>query len=136
MAKSTAELMTRAVVSSLPPRDRKPSWGRQRQLIDKAVDYCEYREDEVIRINLLCRELGISERTLRFAFHNLTGMPPLAFLKKQRLNRIYRILRNSDPAEMLVKQVAYPHGFSHLGQFSRDYRQLFGEAPSETLRRR
>jgi AraC family ethanolamine operon transcriptional activator len=136
MAKSAAELITRAVASSLPPRDRKPSWSRHRQLIDKAVDYCEYREDEAIRISELCRELGVSERTLRFAFQSLTGMPPLAFLKRQRLNRIYRILRNSDPAEMLVKQVAYPHGFSHLGQFSRDYRQLFGEAPSETLRRR
>jgi hypothetical protein len=26
------------------------------------------------------------------------------------------------------------HGFNHLGQFSRDYGQLFGELPSETLR--
>ena len=38
--------------------------------------------------------------------------------------------------EALVKQIAYSHGFSHLGHFSSDYRQLFGEAPSETLRRR
>jgi hypothetical protein len=26
-------------------------------------------------------------------------------------------------------------GFNHVGQFSRDYRQLFGELPSETLQR-
>jgi AraC family ethanolamine operon transcriptional activator len=136
MAKSTADLITRAVVSSRPQRERKPSLSRQRQLIGKAVDYCASHEDEAIRINELCRELGVSERTLRFAFHSLTGMPPLAFLKTQRLNRIHRLLRKSDPAEVLVKQVAYPHGFSHLGQFSQDYRKLFGETPSETLRLR
>jgi len=136
MAKSTAELIARALVSSRRPRDRKPSCSRQRQLIGKAVDYYEHCEDEAIRINNLCRELGVSERTLRYTFCNLTGMPPLAFLKRQRLNRVHRSLRRADPAETLVKQVALTHGFSHLGHFSREYRQMFGEAPSETLRRR
>jgi len=32
-----------------------------------------------------------------------------------------------------VKQVAYAHGFWHLGQFAHDYKRLFGESPSETL---
>jgi AraC family ethanolamine operon transcriptional activator len=136
MAKSTAELIARALVSSRPLRDQEPSCSRQRQLIGKAVDHYEHREDEAIRINNLCRELGVSERTLRYAFCNLTGMPPLAFLKRQRLNRVHRSLRKADPAEALVKQVALTHGFSHLGHFSREYGQMFGETPSETLRHR
>jgi AraC family ethanolamine operon transcriptional activator len=136
MAKSTAELIARAVVSSRPPRDQKPSYSSQLQLIDKAVDYFEHHENEAIRINMMCRELGVSERTLRYAFHNLTGLPPAVFMKRQRLNRVHRSLRKADPAEALVKQVAYTHGFSHLGHFSREYRQLFDESPSETLRRR
>jgi AraC family ethanolamine operon transcriptional activator len=136
MAKSTAELVARAVISSRPLREREPSCSRQRQLIKKAVDYCEHRGDEPIRINNLCRELGASERTLRYAFQNLTGAAPLDFLKRQRLNRAYRQLRGADPAEVLVKQVAYTHGFSHLGRFSCEYGQLFGEKPSETLQRR
>jgi AraC family ethanolamine operon transcriptional activator len=136
MAKSTVELITRALVFSGRPRDRKLSYSRQRQLIGNAVDYCEHRADAAIRINNLCRELGVSERTLRYTFYNQTGMPPLAFLKRERLNRVHRSLRKADSAEALVKQIAYSHGFSHLGHFSSDYREMFGEAPSETLRRR
>jgi AraC family ethanolamine operon transcriptional activator len=140
MAKSLAELMVRAVVSSRPSRDRSrdrpPGGSRQREVVDKAIEYVDNREDGVIRISTLCRELGVSERTLRYAFHNLTGLPPLAFLKRRQLNRVHRSLLKADPAEVLVKQAAYTHGFTHLGQFSRDYSQLFGETPSETLQRR
>jgi AraC family ethanolamine operon transcriptional activator len=136
MAKSTTALIVRALGSSWVPHDRKPGHSRQLQLIDKAVDYYEYREDEAIWINNLCRELGVSERTLRYAFHEQTGVSPLNFLKRQRLNRARRALREANSTEVLVKQVAFTYGFTHLGQFSRDYRQMFGEAPSEMLRRR
>jgi AraC family ethanolamine operon transcriptional activator len=34
-----------------------------------------------------------------------------------------------------VKSVALSHGFWHLGQFARDYRETFGETPTETLAR-
>jgi AraC family ethanolamine operon transcriptional activator len=37
--------------------------------------------------------------------------------------------------EVLIKQIAVYCGFSHPGHFSRDYKHLFGELPSETLRR-
>ena len=135
MAESTVELMARALVSSRLSNDQKKSGRRQRQLIAHSVNYCHDREEQSIRINALCRHLGVSERTLRYAFQNRTGMAPLTFLKGQRLNRVYRALRQSDPAARLIKQVAQDNGFSHLGQFSHDYKQLFGEAPSKTLKR-
>jgi AraC family ethanolamine operon transcriptional activator len=34
-----------------------------------------------------------------------------------------------------VQEVAARWGFSHMGQFSSDYRLQFGERPSDTLRR-
>jgi len=88
-----------------------------------------------MQIHELCHELEVSERTLRYAFQHVIGASPLTFLKGQRLNRVYRALRRADPAVRLVKQVAQDNGFSHLGQFSQDYKQLFGEAPSTTLQR-
>lgn len=35
-----------------------------------------------------------------------------------------------------MTQVAYRWGFNHLSRFAADYRRLFGEVPSQTLRRR
>ena len=34
-----------------------------------------------------------------------------------------------------VARLALDYGFAHLGRFSQDYRKLFGEPPSQTLRR-
>jgi AraC family ethanolamine operon transcriptional activator len=90
--------------------------------------------DQPLRVGELCRELSVSERTLRHAFCDVTGLSPLDYLKILRLNCVNRTLREADPAELLVKQAAYSNGFTHLGQFSRDYKQLFGESPSQTLR--
>ena len=44
-------------------------------------------------------------------------------------------LQSRDGSVPLVKSVALGHGFWHLGQFAHDYRNTFGEAPSETLER-
>jgi transcriptional regulator GlxA family with amidase domain len=52
------------------------------------------------------------------------------------LNRIRDALRDRSPKDALIKTVALSHGFRHLGQFSHDYGRLFGETPTETLRRR
>lgn len=67
--------------------------------------------------------------------HKLTGISPLAFLKTERLNLAYRALHSADPTGVLFKQIAYTHGFTHRGHFTRDDKQLFGEFPSATLRR-
>jgi AraC family ethanolamine operon transcriptional activator len=103
-------------------------------LIRKAEDYVAHLTDRPLRIGQLCREIGVSERTLRNAFYKVTDTSPLAYLKAQQLNRVYRVLRDADPDEVLIKQVAFAKGFSHLGQFCKDYKHLFGELPSETLR--
>jgi AraC family ethanolamine operon transcriptional activator len=38
-------------------------------------------------------------------------------------------------AETTVADVAADWGFLHLSQFTKDYRELFGERPSETRER-
>lgn len=104
-------------------------------MIRKAEECCGRHDNQPLRIGRLCRELGVSERTLRDAFGKLTDTSPLAYLKAQRLNQVYRELRDSDPSEVLIKQIAYSKGFHHLGHFCRDYKKLFDESPSETIER-
>ncbi|VVT29169.1 helix-turn-helix domain-containing protein [Hoeflea alexandrii] len=81
----------------------------------------------------ICMALGVSERTLQYAFREYVGMSPVAYLRVCRLNRVRVELVSADPASTTVTQVAMRFGFFHLGRFAGDYRRLFGATPSETL---
>jgi len=46
-----------------------------------------------------------------------------------------RALLHAHPSEATVTRIVTDQGFWELGRFSIAYRALFGESPSETLRR-
>lgn len=79
----------------------------------------------------LCTALGVSRRTLQSAFQSIWGMGPLAWLTTLRLNAVRRELKQARS----VTEAATQFGFWHFGHFADDYRALFDELPSQTLRR-
>ena len=48
---------------------------------------------------------------------------------------MYTHLVEASVGDTTVGRVAYEHGFHHLFRFARDYRRIYGEAPSATLKR-
>jgi len=90
---------------------------------------------EVITISELCEAANVSERTLEYAFLERYGLTPKAYTTMYRLNNVRKQLRQSAPDELHVYDVARQHGFWHMGKFSNDYKMLFSELPSQTLRR-
>jgi AraC family ethanolamine operon transcriptional activator len=46
---------------------------------------------------------------------------------------VRRRLRNTKDPKVTLTEVAHGYGFNHPGYFAQDYRNLFGESPSETL---
>jgi AraC family ethanolamine operon transcriptional activator len=62
------------------------------------------------------------------------SMSPMAYLKTQRLNQVRQQLKACRHHRTTVTDVAIQCGFWHMGQFAKDYRKMFGECPSETLR--
>lgn len=86
-------------------------------------------------VHELCIQLHVSERSLRYIFHEFFGMSPMTYLKTQRLQHAHRHLQESSSAQTTVTDVAIQWGFWHMGQFAKDYKDMFGERPSETLRR-
>ena len=95
-----------------------------------------YRADPAgsISIARLCRIVGLSERGLRNAFYDVRGMSPKRSLLRDRLHGVRRALRNQRARDTTVTSVATDYGFYELGRFAGAYKELFGEAPSETLR--
>jgi AraC family ethanolamine operon transcriptional activator len=82
----------------------------------------------------LCERLHISERTLRYGFQEYFGMSPAAYLKIHRLNGVRKQLKADAGEGATVSDIATRWGFWHMGQFAKDYKEMFGECPSETLR--
>lgn len=87
-----------------------------------------------IAIPDLCAVAATSERTLRNASETVTGESPVAFLRAMRLNQVRRCLLSA-ATPVRITEIGMKWGFLHMPQFSRDYRALFGELPSETIRR-
>lgn len=92
------------------------------------------RPETALDIPALCSELGTSERTLRRTFQRYFGLSPARYLRVQRLHRAREILKQGE-SPVTVTRVAIALGFSDQGRFAADYGHLFGELPSETLRR-
>ena len=79
--------------------------------------------------------VGVSQRTLEYAFRDIMQTTPAAYLRIHRLNTAHRELVSADPAASTVTAVAQKWGFGHPGRFSLAHRRLFGELPSRTLSR-
>jgi len=57
------------------------------------------------------------------------------YLKAVRFDGSRRALVLADPARDSVTAIAMQHGHAHLGRFSVEYRERFGESPRTTLSR-
>ena len=100
-----------------------------------AVAYISRHMAERIHLRDLSSAAGVSTRTLGYLFLRNYGVTPMAFVKRERLNKARRLLEQADPARATVASIARRCGFAHMGQFALDYKRLIGESPSETLNR-
>jgi len=122
-----------AVVDDAAPRPADAR-DRRQHIVDAAKNHMRSRIAEPITVADLCRELGVSRRTLQYSFQEVLGIKPVWFLRAMRLNGVRRELRGGAPGAGTVQDTAARWGFWHLGHFVTEYKQMFGELPSQTLR--
>lgn len=103
-------------------------------IVSRAQDYMREHVEEPLTVVDLCRVLGVSRRTLQYSFQEVLQLNPVSYLRAMRLNGVRRMLKSADPARHSVQDIAARWGFWHLSHFATDYRRMFGELPSETLR--
>lgn len=102
--------------------------------VRRAEQYIEANWDQAIGIEHLVEVTGVSARAIFRAFQKTRGYSPMGFARAIRLRRAHDMLSKPDP-QTSVTSVAFACGFGNLGHFARDYRETFGERPSETLAR-
>jgi transcriptional regulator GlxA family with amidase domain len=110
--------------------------GRTSRLVQRAEALALASVDEPLHVSALCSIIGVSERTLRKAFHRVHGTPPCRHLRMLRLSNARRALLSADGALAKVTEIAMSFGFAELGRFSVEYKKAFGESPSQTLYRK
>jgi AraC-like DNA-binding protein len=102
--------------------------------VARATEYIEENWDQPITIESLVVATDTSARSLFSAFRKSRGCSPMAFVRHIRLLRAKEILSHAAPGTS-VSSVAFRCGFRSPGHFSKNYSSLFGELPSQTLRR-
>jgi AraC-like DNA-binding protein len=108
----------------------------QSVIVKAAEDYAMAQTSERLYVTDLCKVAAVSERTLEYAFKEIMGLTPVTYLTRLRLHRVRQALLAATPGSTTVTTAALNWGFWHFGEFSRAYKECFGELPSETLRRK
>ncbi len=110
---------------------------RQRQslVVRTAEEYALSQKGANLYVTDLCRVTGVGERALEYAFKQIMGQTPVAFLVRLRLTRVRHVLMAAAPGSTTIAIEALRWGFGHFGEFARAYNDYFGELPSDTLLR-
>jgi AraC family ethanolamine operon transcriptional activator len=117
--------------NTLPGRPTVP----RTQIMQTALDVIDGCCGESLSVCKLANMSGVSERTLRTAFNEYFGVGPTRYLKIRTLREARKLLKAADPFATTVTDIAVGLGVWEFGRFSRDYKMLFDELPSETLRK-
>ncbi len=111
-----------------------PRQLRRQELVRKVRELVFEHPEQPLSVAELCTRLHVTRRTLQNGFQETLGTSPATYLRTVRLNAVRRALREQAPGSSTIADTAARWGFWHMGHFSKDYKALFGETPSQTRR--
>lgn len=108
--------------------------GELPAIVRIAEHYAETHCEADAGVEDMAHAAAVSLSTLTRIFLKYRGYSPSAFVKRAKLAHARRLLESG--AATTVVGVALRCGFANPSRFANDYREAFGESPTETLRRR
>jgi len=105
------------------------------KILRQIDDLLRARAAEPIYVTDLCSATGTSQPTLHRIFSDVLDMNPKRYLQLRRLHLVREKLLHDPNTARTVSSIAFDCGFWQLGRFGQAYRELFGETPSQTLKR-
>jgi AraC-like DNA-binding protein len=91
--------------------------------------------EQAFRMAGIRAALGVSEQNLRLSCEEQLGMGPIEYARRWRMELAHRALCHGNSDTASIAALARRYGFRSLGRFAADYRAVYGELPSTTLRR-
>jgi transcriptional regulator GlxA family with amidase domain len=81
-----------------------------------------------LSVSALSRRVNLSPSRLRQLFKIETGLSPIQYVKRVRLERAANLLRTSF---LSVKEIIFQSGARDVSNFAREFKKQFGLTPSE-----
>jgi AraC-like DNA-binding protein len=97
------------------------------ELVVRARAWIEARLFEPFRMGELVRHCHASASTVLRAFHRELGVPPLAYVRRRRLEEALQLLESG---RYSVTEIATRIGYENSSAFAAAFRDQFGVAPS------
>jgi len=138
---SPDETIVRAVIMMLAPdcffsgNNIDAAVGHpKKRMLDNLCDYIVGNLDQPFDLTRLELISGMSARMLQLEFKKRYAATPLQWVREQRLIKAHALLRNPQMTTT-VSTIAADCGFDNFSDFAKRYAAVFGELPSETLKK-
>lgn len=119
--------------SKTPYESRRPLVPQNSSFLENVLQSIDnHLNDEQFGVEVLCREIGISERQLQRKLKAVTNKTPNQLISSVRLHRAKELLLNPN---FNITEIAFQTGFSNPSYFSRLFKKEFGVSPSDLLQR-
>lgn len=118
---SAAEAYSEWAIGRLPP----PGEGG---LLANAMEDLISSDRTIVRVDQVAERLGISIRGVQRLAQRFVGLPPLAIIRRYRLQEAAQRLRE-DP-ELTIAQIAADLGYTDHAHLTHDFRRVLGSTPS------
>jgi AraC-like DNA-binding protein len=137
LAKQLREQVMSTVWLSVPNNQTETIYhyeaARHSWTVKQALDVIAAESSAEHSVVDLARAVNVGVRALEIAFRRELNDSPHRYLQRTRMRRVHEELRDADPLDVTVSEVAAKWGFNHLGRFAARYRTQFGSMPSATL---
>ncbi|MCF8474047.1 MAG: AraC family transcriptional regulator [Emcibacter sp.] len=102
--------------------------------VRQAENYIHEHLKDPLSIDDLVEVTGVSQRSIFEGFKNFRGTTPMKYILQLRLEKVRKELQKSG-SDRTVTDIALKWGFNQLGRFAVSYKKIYGESPSETLKK-
>lgn len=133
LEESVYDMISTVLGRTAEPSGPRPIYSIRKRVVADAIDYVRADAYGNVNVGDLCKVLRISRRTLQHYFQDVLNISPKQYLLAYRLNQVRAAIIDCCGATT-VRDAALDWGFWNLSDFASQYRRLFGEPPSTTLR--
>ncbi|HEC00619.1 MAG TPA: AraC family transcriptional regulator [Sphingomonadales bacterium] len=98
----------------------------------RARQHIRHSRGVYVAVDELALELGVSRRSLEYAFRTQFDKSPAEYIRMVQLNEIRSALLSRKNTDRSIGDIAAELNIWHLSRLAQNYQKLFGELPSKT----